>query len=990
MPGCSERANPPPPSTTAQPPAERPAYVEGEVLVRFRDGVQAMEQDASSVVKGARVAYRFRQLTGLQHVKLPEGLGVEQALALYRANPRVAYAEPNYLYTLDALPADSRFRELWGLNNTGQTLGTVDADLNAPEAWALTEGSEADVVAVIDSGVDFKHPDLAANMWVNPGEVPGNGVDDDGNGYIDDVHGIDATDAARTKPPMDEYGHGTHVAGTIAARAGNGLGVVGVSPRTKILACKTGGADGSISGDAVIRCLDYLVDLKTRARHPVNVIATNNSWGGGLPSQALQDGITRHLRAGILFVCSAGNDGKNLDLDNYTSFPAEYVFPNILTVGASDPSDHRASFSNYGRQKVDVFAPGVSILSTVPGGGYAVYEGTSMAAPHVTGLVALLHAQAPERDWRALRNLVLSGGQEVPALKNLSVSGRRIRAVDTGGVGSLSCAGQTLVKRLEPSSEVLRARMEYWTKYEEQLTFAALNIRCGEAAGPVTIQLSVAPWSLTLLDDGQGPDLAAGDGIATAAWEPSGDGPVTVTFPGEDSFIVHPRYSWDLAISGGGAFWMPEYNDVANFEVKFLGYGAPAPWTVQWDADYDGRFDVDGSSTVLATGSPTDEVLSRTWFAPANPEATTVAVRIIDANGNPSPIRQLAPEYTLQHASPVQLSADVVVPQVRHPVAFNVTFIAPRRSPPWFVDWDFDYDGKDFHATARDTITTPEIEGITQSLARTTRAHAFTDSGAHRVAMRITDFKGHTSAVNTWGAVVVCGTPIILGVDVEGSQKTEPVTASLRVRAEPGCEPILRYHWDFDGDGQFDAVTSEPSVQHVYTDNPTGQSSQRALVRVEADTGSFDKAFEVPIENASPVVEPIPEQQVTSLEEMTYQAQVSDPGGAGDALGITLEDAPAWVRVNETGLLSWTAPREWAKGETRLTFDLVVSDDEGVRVYIPVTLVPAYRRSSPPTDNPSGEQPDEGCSTTGGTFPAAAVLLGFVLRTGRRRVRGAQ
>lgn len=175
--GCGKRPTPAP----APSPAER-THVEGEVLVRFHDGVQALELDAAHVLKGARVLHRFRGLTGLQHVKLPEGTTVEQALEHYRKDPRVAYAEPNALYTFDTLPDDTRFRELWGLHNTGQTLGGVDVDLNAPEAWALTQGSEAHVIAVIDSGVDFTPPDLAANMWVNPGEVAGNGVDDDGNG----------------------------------------------------------------------------------------------------------------------------------------------------------------------------------------------------------------------------------------------------------------------------------------------------------------------------------------------------------------------------------------------------------------------------------------------------------------------------------------------------------------------------------------------------------------------------------------------------------------------------------------------------------------------------------------------------------------------------------------------------------------------------------------------------------------------------------------
>ncbi|NMO22784.1 S8 family serine peptidase [Pyxidicoccus fallax] len=984
--GCGERPAPPPPAPMAAP--ER-THVEGEVLVRFRDGVQAMESDASRVLVGARVMHRFRSLTGLQHVKLPQGTTVEQALEHYRRDPRVAFAEPNYLYTLDALSDDARFRELWGLHNTGQTLGGVDVDLNAPEAWALTQGSEADVVAVIDTGIDFTHPDLAPNMWANPGEVAGNGVDDDGNGYVDDIHGIDAMDEARTKPPMDNHGHGTHVAGTIAARGDNALGVVGVSPRTKLLACKVADDEGLFSLDAAIRCLDYLAELKTRERHPVNVIATNNSWSGSQPSESLEEAITRHLHAGILFVASAGNTGYHLDLPWATSFPSEYLLPNLISVGATDASDRRASFSAYGRQKVDVFAPGVSILSTVPRGGYAVYSGTSMAAPHVTGLVALLHAQAPERDWRALRNLVLSGGQEVPGLRHLSVTGRRIRAVDTGGVGSLSCENQALMKRLEPGSDVVLGGQEWWNDSEGQVTLAALNIRCGEAAGPVTVQLDVEPFSIVLRDDGQGPDRAAGDGIATAVWTHSRLDPVTFTFPDGDTVTAYPRYAAVPRPFEISTTWRPRYGRNARFQTDIVTAGTQGPWEVQWDLDYDGRFDVDVTQTQAPPETPTQRLTAAVLYDSPPRDAEQVAVRILDASGRASFTVGFPPDYNLVHPHSVKLESDVLVPQVNHPFTLDVSFIAPADSHPWTVEWDLDHDGQTFRPTETDVILTPAEQGSSKSLGRLVRTEVFSRQGVNRVAMRITTRDGHPSLLKTWGAAAVCGPPFLRDVSVEGSGTVEPVTVGLVAQAEPGCEPILRYHWDFDGDGRFDAVTAEPSIQHVYADNPVGGASQRGMVRVESAGGHLDRTFEVPVENAPPSVEPIPEQTVTSTTVMMYQVRASDPAGAGDALTYSLSGIPGdWVSVSETGLLSWSAPKAWLSTQgARARFEVVVRDDEGAEARVPVVLLADLEPEPIPT-SPVVPGGSKGCSATGGGLPAALALLAFLPWVrGRRRYR---
>ena len=259
------------------------------------------------------------------------------------ANPHVRYFEPNQnLWTIDAVPNDSRLGDLWGMNNTGQTGGGNDSDIDAPEAWDLTTGSASVVVGIIDTGVDYNHPDLAANIWTNPGEIAANGVDDDGNGFVDDIHGYDFVN--NDGDPIDDDEHGTHVAGTIGGVGNNGSGVVGVNWTSSIMGLKFLDAGGSGSTANAIRAVNYATLM--RQQYGVNVRVTNNSWGGGGFSQALRDAINAGANAGILFVAAAGNDESNNDTT--PSYPASYDIPSILSVAATDHGDVLARFSNYG------------------------------------------------------------------------------------------------------------------------------------------------------------------------------------------------------------------------------------------------------------------------------------------------------------------------------------------------------------------------------------------------------------------------------------------------------------------------------------------------------------------------------------------------------------------------------------------------------------------------------------------------------------------
>lgn len=497
-----------------------------ELLVRFKPGAEGSFR--AHGMMGAQVMKSYRFLPGLQRVSLPPGTDVELAAEAYRADPDVLYAEPNAVYRIDVQPDDPEFEDLWGLHNTGQEGGTADVDLNMPEAWELSTGSDETVIAVIDTGINYLHEDLADNMWVNPGEIPDNGIDDDGNGYVDDVHGINAINGSGD--PLDDNRHGSHCSGTIAGRGNNARGVAGVNWRAKLVACKFLSAAGSGSTADAVECMDYLHGLRTRTSNPVNIVASSNSWGGGAFNQALQDAIARHMEAGMLFIAAAGNSNANNDTAN--SYPANYPLPNIISVAAIDRTDAKASFSSYGRRRVHVGAPGVDILSTVLGQDYALLSGTSMATPHVSGLVGLLKAQDPSRDWRQLKNLVMAGGVDSVGLAGRTITGKRIRAADVDGKGSLTCDNQVFTSRITPfadSLQVLRGGM---------VDISAIHINCANPAGPLELTVSPGGGTVTLLDDGQGLDLAAGDGLFVTQWRPPGAGTYTLTFPNGETLTV--------------------------------------------------------------------------------------------------------------------------------------------------------------------------------------------------------------------------------------------------------------------------------------------------------------------------------------------------------------------------------------------------------------------------------------------------------------------
>ena len=449
-------------------PAPGAEYKPGELIIKYRQGKAGVAGAALHQRQGSQRIREFRTYD-LEHVKVKPGQSVQAAISAFEADPDVEYAEPNYILHAMVVPSDPSYGRLWGMTK-----------ISAPAAWDNSTGSQTVVIGIIDTGVDYTHPDLKANIWPGNGTYPAYGYNAVANNY----------------DPKDDNGHGSHVAGTIGAVGNNGVGVAGVNWNVQIIACKFLDASGSGATTDAIECLTYFRNVKASG---VNIVATNNSWGGGGFSQALYDAI--NAQRDILFIAAAGNSGTNNDTT--ASYPSNYDLPNVVAVAATDSADGIASFSQYGRRTVDLGAPGVSIYSTYMNNGYATLSGTSMATPHVTGLAGLIKASNPAADWRTVKNLLLSTGDNVSSLTTKTLTGKRINAYT-----ALTCTDSRLLAAIQYPTTVTSGAT---------YTLSALSVNCGNPSGPVTVTRAGGEV-VTLNDDGTAPDLAAGDGVFTGSF----------------------------------------------------------------------------------------------------------------------------------------------------------------------------------------------------------------------------------------------------------------------------------------------------------------------------------------------------------------------------------------------------------------------------------------------------------------------------------------
>ncbi len=385
--------------TSSASAATTPDAVPGELIVGFKPGTSA-SKSRSIVGRRSDARVNERLATGDVVVSVPAGESTAQVEAKLERDSRVEYVEPNYIVRANMVTNDPFIRD-------GSQWGTMQT--RAPLAWGTNRGAGA-LVAVIDSGITLSNPDLFGNVWRNAAEVPNNGLDDDGNGFVDDYHGADWIDGDGN--PNDEAGHGTHVAGTVAAVSDNGVGGAGVAPHATVLPLRFLDRNGAGNVGDAIAAIEYAVSKG------VDVI--NASWGGPAYSAPLEAAIRLAGQHGVVFVAAAGNDGTNNDIA--PNYPASMNLPTMISVAASERSDGLAGFSNYGRNTVDVAAPGAEILSTL-GNGFGYYSGTSMAAPHVAGVAALLRAKDQSVSAESIGYAINIGAKKVPALSNRLLSG---------------------------------------------------------------------------------------------------------------------------------------------------------------------------------------------------------------------------------------------------------------------------------------------------------------------------------------------------------------------------------------------------------------------------------------------------------------------------------------------------------------------------------------------------------------------------------------
>ena len=440
-------------------------------IVVPKEGVDPAEFNRWLADRGLTARSRAPWERTARVVQPPEGGDLQAAIETCSRSDLVDFVEPDYLIRPALVPDDPQFTDgtAWALDNTGTSGGVANADIGATEAWDLVTDASEVVVAVVDSGVRTTHEDLSANLWQNPGEIPGNGIDDDHDGIVDDVVGFDAVNG--TGDPTDQAGHGTHVAGIIGAVGNNGKGTAGIAWKVRIMALRfLDDVQGGSTSDA-ITCIDYAV------AHGARVI--NASWGTSQRSRSLQRAIQRARAAGVILVAAAGNDGVNLDVT--PTYPGAFPEDNLVCVTGTTRGDAKYAEGNYGSVGVDLGAPAVGIYSSwsTADDAYAYATGTSMATPMVTGSIALLIARHPEAGYQAIIEALLQSVDPLPALAGKTVTGgrlnvakalryldRRLAVAPTlslsrpaGGVALLQIAGSPSLSYTVESAEDLQA----WT-----------------------------------------------------------------------------------------------------------------------------------------------------------------------------------------------------------------------------------------------------------------------------------------------------------------------------------------------------------------------------------------------------------------------------------------------------------------------------------------------------------------------------------------------
>jgi len=502
-------------------------YFPGHLVVRYKQGAD-MDVAASLLASVGAEQVASLKAMPIALLKINADNDISVAAVALSDSAQIQYVEPHYRYQLfdnpsRLMPDDTSFGELWGLHNIGQDFGTADKDIDAPEAWNITQGSTNVIIAICDTGIELDHDDLVDNLWVNPGESgfdtngidkAFNNIDDDGNGYTDDVHGVNfawEVFGYSNSVPNDDHGHGTHVAGTVGAVGNNSNGVVGVNWNCQLMALKIGGSYG-VSAFAAAEAIEYAIEAGARV--------SNHSWGGPVASAAMTDAIQYALTNNHLVVCAAGNSGAD---NNVTpSFPCNDPSENVISVAATDRDGRLASFSNYGADSVDIAAPGVDIFSTVPSNyightesRYGVMSGTSMACPQVVGVVGLLLAYAPDASWDMIKTALMRGVVKDASLEGKMTTGGHLNAyLALRQLGSLWMEFEPDQFNLTPSaSQTVNATFNAGGLLPMGVYRSDIVLESGiTVSNRIPVTLTVTPGPVPHIDSVRVDDTVGGDG----------------------------------------------------------------------------------------------------------------------------------------------------------------------------------------------------------------------------------------------------------------------------------------------------------------------------------------------------------------------------------------------------------------------------------------------------------------------------------------------
>jgi subtilisin family serine protease len=850
--------------------AEPGPPIPNRILLKPRTGVHRQELSALHAKNGCKVHRRYASLGGLEVIELPGPSQMNTLLARYRSSELVEYAEPDSIVRGRYTPNDPRFIDgtLWSLHNTGLSGGKVDGDIDAPEAWDLQRDAWGIIVAVLDSGVRYTHQDLAANMWRNPVEVPGNRIDEDGNGYFTDIHGINAINGFGD--PMDDHGHGTHVAGIIGAVGGNAVGAVGVAYRVRIMAlkCLDAGLYGLVSD--VIECIDY-----ARAK---GARVINASWGDYniFTSTALRDAIARARDSGIIFVAAASNEGSNNDAVNF--YPANYDVNNIIAVAATTRTDVLAAWSNYGSQTVDLGAPGDSIFSTWNSGdaAYNVSSGTSMAVPHVAGACALVWARFPSLSYSAVIQRVLSSVDPLPSLAGKTVTGGRLN----------------LRNALSPinSPPVLAFIGNRSVNEGTSLTF---TVSATDAdGGPLTFSL----------DGGAPAGATINSTTGSFSWTPGeaqGPSTYTVTIRVTDNGGLTDAETITITVNdiNGPPVLATIGNRTVNegAQLTFTATASDSDLPVQGLA-----FSLDPGAPAGATVNPATGVF--TWTPTDSQGGTThaVTIRVTDSG---SPAASDFETFTITVAEINAPPALAAIPSQTVDEGAQLSFVASATDsdvPAQALSFGLAGApaGASIHpATGNFTWTPTEVQGPSTNVIR----------------ILVTD-NGSPTATATQAVTVVVNEinspPVIAAIP----NRTVSEGAQLGLTATANDNDLPAQALTFAIESAPVGATINPGTG-IFTWTPgESQGGTVNLVRIRvSDNGnpsaSATQSVSITVNevNSPPLLSSIPNQTNFAGSTITFTATATDPDAPANSLSFSLTGGPVGAAINPaTGTFSWT------------------------------------------------------------------------------------